>query len=78
MQNDNILPVAAEAIVALTILKMDTDNEPRSLSALRERLKAFAVPGLVAWFDEEYGVPKTRYTHATLSNGEVISEPVSG
>ena len=75
MQNDTTLTAAFDALLTSTIAMVGRE---KGVAAIRERLKAHAVPGLVAWFDEEYGVPKTRYEITTLSNGEVVSEPVSG
>lgn len=74
MQNVATMSAAFDALLSVTIAEIGTGKGP---AAIRERLKAFAVPGLVAWFDEEYGV-SPRYQHTTMSNGEVVSEPVSG
>mgnify|MGYP003348659627 CR=1 FL=1 len=61
-----------------TMLDIASVDDTIRLDNLREAFAEFVDndDSALAWFDWEYGRP--RYRHITLSNGEVVSEPVSG
>jgi hypothetical protein len=66
-----------DSLLAETVKVVGTG---RGLAAVRESFAEFVGndTGALAWFDWEHGVTRRRYQHATLSNGTVIAEPVSG
>lgn len=81
MQNDTTFTRDQAATYdSLLTLTVETIGSGRGIDSLRAAFSEF-VDGdskALAWFDWEYGVPQRRYNHSTLSNGKVVSEPVSG
>lgn len=66
-----------DSLLARTI---EVFGSGRGLAATRETFATVvnSDDAAMAWFDWEHGVTRRRYSHATQSNGEVVSEPVSG
>ena len=65
---------------SLLSLTVETIGSGRGLASVREAFADFvgSDAAALAWFDWEHGTTRRRYQHATLSNGTVIAEPVSG